>query len=229
MIAGRILYEDNHLIVLNKRCSEIVQADKTGDETLADLVRRHIKERESKPGKVFLGICHRLDRPTSGVVVFAKTGKALSRMNSLFRDGMVKKTYWAVTGTIPPDRSGTLVHALSRNSAKNISFVVDAGKPGAKRAELSYQVIAESDRYFLLELHPVTGRHHQIRVQLSAVGCPIKGDLKYGAKRSNPGGGIHLHARRLEFAHPVKNTSIDITAPVPEDTLWRALEELAEA
>lgn len=226
MISDRILYEDNHLIVVNKHCSEIVQADKTGDRTLADLVRRHIKERDGKPGNVFLGVCHRLDRPTSGAVIFAKTGKALSRMNKLFREGKVEKTYWAVTGSAPPDPTGTLVHYLSRNSAKNKSFIVEGDIEIAKRAELSYRVIAESDRYFLVEINPGTGRHHQIRAQLSAVGSPIKGDLKYGAKRSNPGGGIHLHARRLDFTHPVKSLPIEVTAPVPEETVWRLLEGL---
>ncbi|MBT3274404.1 MAG: RluA family pseudouridine synthase [Spirochaetales bacterium] len=226
---GQILYEDNHLIVLNKKCSEIVQADNTGDESLADMVKAYIKARDGKPGKVFLGVCHRIDRPTSGVVIFAKTSKALSRINELFRDGKVKKTYWAVVAVPPPKSDGKLVHFLMRNQQKNKSFPVEApaqSTPGGKRAELHFTVLAESDRYTLLEIHPKTGRHHQIRVQLSAVGSPIKGDLKYGAPRSNTGGGIYLHARAAEFEHPVKKELLRVVAPVPNENLWKVFEEL---
>jgi len=239
----RILYEDNHLIAVNKTNSELVQGDKTGDRTLADEVRDFIKARDHKPGNVFLGICHRLDRPTSGVVVFAKTGKALSRMNGLFREDLVSKTYWAVTAGAPPGEtssgthsgtlsgthSGTLIHFLKKNESQNKSYVVKEGTPGARRAELCYEVLAESDRYVLVKVMPKTGRHHQIRVQLSVIGCPIRGDLKYGFPRSDPGGGIHLHARTIEFAHPVSNTPVEITAPVPEEKLWLVLEEAARS
>ena len=227
MNGERILLEDNHLIAVNKHCSDIVQGDKTGDQTLADVVKEYIKERDRKPGNVFLGICHRLDRPTSGVVVFAKTGKALSRMNTLFREGQVTKTYWAVTGNAPPELSGTLVHFLSRNQVKNKSTALPEGTQGSKRAELAYRMIASSDRYFLLEISPSTGRHHQIRAQLAAIGCPVKGDLKYGSPRSNPGGGIHLHARKICFEHPTKKTRIEIVAPVPDEPLWQVLAHAA--
>jgi 23S rRNA pseudouridine1911/1915/1917 synthase len=223
MNAERILFEDNHLIAVNKYCSDIVQGDKTGDRTLADAVKDFIKERDRKPGNVFLGVCHRLDRPTSGVVVFAKTGKALSRMNAHFRESRVAKTYWAVTGNEPPERSGTLIHHLSRNQAKNKSTALPEASRGSKRAELAYLVTASSDRYFLLEITPTTGRHHQIRAQLAAIGCPVKGDLKYGSPRSNPGGGIHLHARKVSFEHPTKKELIEIVAPVPDERLWQVL------
>jgi len=225
MIGKRILYEDNHLIIVNKCTSELVQGDKTGDRTLSDEIKEFIKTRDKKPGNVFLGVCHRLDRPTSGVVVFAKTSKALSRMNRFFRENNVSKTYWAVTETEPPSQTGTLIHYLKKNEAKNKSFVLDRAEPGAKKAELEYTVIARSDRYFLLEAKIKTGRHHQIRAQLSAAGCPIKGDLKYGFRRSDPGGGIHLHAREIRFSHPVTGTGIVITAPVPEEKLWQVLEK----
>lgn len=225
MFGERILYEDNHLIAINKQCSEIVQGDKTGDRPLVELAKSFIKERDKKPGNVFLGICHRLDRPTSGVVVFAKTGKALSRMNGLFRNGEVNKTYWAVTAIQPPSSTGTLNHHLKKNQSKNKSFVVSGHVTGAKRAELTYRVISSSDRYFLLEVQPSTGRHHQIRAQLAEIGCPIKGDLKYGARRSNPDGGIHLHARKISFIHPVRNDEVLITAAVPDETVWKVLTE----
>ncbi len=202
-----------------------MQGDKTGDRTLADEVRDYIKTRDNKPGNVFLGVCHRLDRPTSGIVIFAKTGKALSRMNKLFRENKVTKTYWAVSASAPPEPEGTLVHYLRKNESKNKSFVVDEGSHGAKRADLAFRVMARSDRYFLLEVKPGTGRHHQIRVQLAAAGCPIKGDLKYGSRRSDPDGGIHLHARSIEFKHPVGNETIVVIAPVPDEVLWQALEK----
>ncbi len=224
---ARILYEDNHLIAVNKSVSELVQGDKTGDFTLVDKIRDHIKERDYKPGNVFLGVCHRLDRPTSGVIVFAKTGKALARMNRLFRENEVSKTYWAVTATMPAEPAGVLVDYLSKNEANNKSYVVSKEKKNAKPAELEYRVLAESERYFLIEVKPNTGRHHQIRAQLAAAGCPIKGDLKYGFPRSDPGGGIHLHAREVRFIHPVTGETVTLTAPVPGETLWRALEEMA--
>ena len=221
----RILYEDNHLIAVNKNASELVQGDKTGDKTLADEVRDHIKKRDHKPGNVFLGVCHRLDRPTSGAVVFAKTGKALTRMNLLFRENAVSKTYWAVTAGVPAEPSGVLVGFLAKNGGQNKSYLVSKDNRNGKRAELAYLVIARSERYHLIEIKPETGRHHQIRVQLAAAGCPIKGDLKYGFPRSDPGGGIHLHARAIEFIHPVTGEALKLTAPVPEETLWRALEQ----
>ena len=207
--------------------SELVQGDKTGDRTLADDIRDFLKERDEKPGSVFLGVCHRLDRPTSGIVIFAKTSKALSRMNGIFREDKVLKTYWVVTEKLPPAQAGVLVHYLKKNEAKNKSFVVDQRIPKAKRAELAYEVIARSERYFLTEIKPQTGRHHQIRVQLAAAGCPVKGDLKYGFRRSDPGGGIHLHAREVQFTHPVTKDSVNLTAPVPGEVLWRALEKEA--
>jgi len=224
--SNRILYEDNHLIVINKLSSEIVQGDKTGDRPLCDAVKEYIKERDSKPGNVFIGIPHRLDRPTSGIVIFAKTSKALSRMNALFRDGGVKKTYWAVIYGCPEKTGDTLTQYLLRDRKQNKSFVVKPGTKEAKEASLSYRVLCSTGRYALVEVDLHTGRHHQIRVQLSTLGYPVKGDLKYGAARSNPGGGIHLHARRVRFVHPVSGKDLELTAPVPEnDKLWRVLEE----
>jgi len=207
--------------------SELVQGDRTKDRTLADEIRDYIKQRDGKPGNVFLGICHRLDRPTSGVVIFAKTGKALARMNALFRENKVLKTYWAVTEEMPPARAGTLSHYLKKNEAKNKSFVVAEGSSGAKRAGLEYELLVRSERYFLVAVKPHTGRHHQIRAQLAAAGCPIKGDLKYGSRRSDSGGGIHLHAREAQFIHPVTGEQLRLTAPAPRETLWQALEQAA--
>lgn len=224
MLADRILYEDNHLIAVNKLPGEIVQGDKTGDEPLSEAVKRYIKEKYNKPGEVFLGVVHRLDRPVSGVVVFARTSKALSRMNDLFRERKTEKTYWAVVQHKPVQESGSLVNFLWKNESQNKSYVTEEGRAGASRSWLDYSLIASSDRYFLLEVKPHTGRHHQIRVQLSNMGCPIKGDLKYGADRSNEDGSIHLHARRLTFIHPVSQQEIKIVAPVPEDRLWRFFE-----
>jgi 23S rRNA pseudouridine1911/1915/1917 synthase len=219
-----IIYEDNHLIAVCKKISEIVQGDRTGDEPLSERVKRFLKQRDRKPGNVFLGVCHRLDRPTSGVVVFAKTGKTLKRMNELFRTGGVHKTYWAVVESPPAQEQGTLTDYLVRNSKKNKSYITTEAEDaaGAKRAELEYRLAGRSDRYFLLEVTPQTGRHHQIRAQLAAAGCRIKGDLKYGARRSNPGGGIHLHALRISFRHPVgSGEEVVIEAPPPaEDRLW---------
>ncbi|MFM2206664.1 MAG: hypothetical protein RL213_639 [Bacteroidota bacterium] len=228
MIADRILYEDNHLIAVNKLPGEIVQGDKTGDEPLSDALKLYIKHKYDKPGEVFLGVVHRLDRPVSGVVVFARTSKALARMNELFRERKTEKTYWAVVQHRPAEPRASLVDYLFKDEAKNKSFVTEEGRRGASRCWLDYELLSASDRYFLLEVKPHTGRHHQIRVQLSNIGCPIKGDLKYGADRSNEDGSIHLHARRLSFVHPVSRQEIVITASVPEDKLWKYFEEQVE-
>ena len=217
-----ILYEDNHLIAINKKPSDIVQGDKTGDRTLADRVKDYIRATRGKTGEVFLGIPHRLDRPTSGVVLFARTSKALERLSASFRDGQVEKTYWAIVAEKPPEESGTLVHWLTRNSEQNKSYAAKTPRPGACEARLSYRLLFSLQRYHLLEIGLETGRHHQIRAQLHAVGCHIKGDLKYGASRSNASGGIHLHARRLSFPHPVKKEMIAIEADPPRDALWDA-------
>ena len=228
----QVLYEDNHIIAVSKTCHEIVQGDKTGDTPLSEMVKAYIKEKYQKPGEVFLGVTHRLDRPTTGVVLFARTSKALTRLNAMFQSHeLIRKTYWAIVekaenGKVKGenDEAIRLENYLWRNEKQNKSFVVKAGTKDAKRAVLSYRAIAQSDRYTLLEINLETGRHHQIRCQLSAIGLPIKGDLKYGAKRSNPDGGISLHARKIEFVHPVSKLPISITAPVPEDMLWKALE-----
>ena len=227
----QVLYEDNHIIAVSKTCHEIVQGDKTGDTPLSEIVKAYIKEKYQKPGEVFLGVTHRLDRPTTGVVLFARTSKALTRLNAMFQSHeQIRKTYWAIVSTDNGNRimdkgEVRLENYLWRNEKQNKSFVVKPGTKDAKRAVLTYKPIAQSDRYTLLEINLETGRHHQIRCQLAAIGCPIKGDLKYGAKRSNPDGGISLHARRIEFVHPVSKQDIVITAPVPEDKLWKALEE----
>ena len=219
----KVLYEDNHIIVVNKQSGEIVQGDKTGDTPLSDIVKAYLKEKYNKPGNVFLGVVHRLDRPVSGVVLFAKTSKALPRLNKLFAEHeKVKKTYWAIVANKPPQESGTLTHWLTRNEKTNTAKAYDREVPNSKKAVLDYRLIAASERYFLLEIQLHTGRHHQIRCQLAKMGCPIKGDLKYGAPRSNPDGSICLHARHLELVHPVSHEAISITAPVPQDTLWRA-------
>ena len=218
----RILYEDNHLIIVNKLCGEIVQADKTGDRTLAQDVKDYLKQKYSKPGNVYLGIPHRLDRPTSGIVVFCRTEKALSRMNAMFRDGGVDKIYWAVCDGDPGQPEGRLEHWIKRNEQKNMSRAYDREVSGSQKALLEYRLIGKSDRYELLEIHLLTGRHHQIRAQLAACGVHIKGDLKYGFPRSNPDGGICLHSRHAEFAHPVrKEEKVSITAPVPDNDVWR--------
>lgn len=220
----QVIYEDNHLIAVNKSPGELVQGDKTGDEPMSEALKRWLKEKYNKPGDVFLGVIHRLDRPVSGVVLFAKTGKALARMNEQFRERDIRKVYWAVVAAPPPEREGTLVHWLRKNEAANKSYASPVEKPGYLRCELGYTLLASSDRYNLLEIRPVTGRHHQIRVQLATIGCIIKGDLKYGARRSNTDGSIHLHARRLEFMHPVKNEPVVVTATPPEeDPVWRVL------
>ncbi len=219
-----ILYEDNHIIAVNKTCGEIVQGDKTGDTPLSETLKAYIKERYHKPGNVFLGVPHRLDRPTSGVVLFARTSKALARLNEMFRShDPIRKTYWAITANAPAAMEGRLEHYLVRNEAQNKSYVASPAAQGAKQALLQYRIVAHSERYYLWEIELLTGRHHQIRCQLAEVGCPIKGDLKYGAKRSNPDGGISLHARSVSFLHPVTRLPLTITAPTPSDTLWSAL------
>ena len=225
----QVLYEDNHIIAVSKTCHEIVQGDKTGDTPLSEIVKAYIKEKYQKPGEVFLGVTHRLDRPTTGVVLFARTSKALTRLNAMFQSHeLIRKTYWAIVeknDRLLGDEAIRLENYLWRNEKQNKSFVVKAGTKDAKRAVLTYKAIAQSDRYTLLEINLETGRHHQIRCQLAAIGLPIKGDLKYGAKRSNPDGGISLHARKIEFVHPVSKLPISITAPVPNDALWQVLEQ----
>ena len=215
-----VLYEDNHIIAVNKKTSDIVQGDKTGDTPLSEFVKKYIKEKYNKPGEVFVGTVHRIDRPVSGIVLFAKTSKALSRLNAMFQTKEIQKTYWAVVKNKPKNESGKLVHYLRKNEAKNISKSYDKETLGALRSELDYELICSSDNYYLLEIKPLTGRHHQIRVQLSAMGCPIKGDLKYGFDRSNKDASIHLHARKIEFIHPVKKEPVVIIAPPPNEVLW---------
>ena len=215
-----ILYEDNHLIILNKRPSDIVQGDKTGDEPLSDILKSYLKQKFSKPGEVFLGVVHRLDRPVSGAVIFARTSKALTRLNIMLRDGEIQKTYWAVVKNKPPQTEDHLIQYLTRNEEKNKSSVFDRPVNGSQKAELIYKIIDKSDAYYLLSVQLLTGRHHQIRAQLSSLGCPIKGDLKYGYPRSNPGGFIHLHARAISFIHPVKKELLEIKADPPSDKLW---------
>ena len=217
-----VLYEDNHIIIVNKTASEIVQGDKTGDMPLSEIVKQYLKEKYQKPGNVFIGVTHRLDRPVSGLVVFAKTSKALGRLNEMFRVGEVKKTYWAIVKNMPPEPEGELVHYLVRNEKQNKSYAYDSEKPGSKKAILHYRLIGRSDNYCLLEVDLKTGRHHQIRCQLAKMGCPIRGDLKYGFPRSNPDGSICLHARRVRFVHPVSKELIEVVAPVPDSNLWHA-------
>lgn len=224
-----VVYEDNHIIIINKTCHEIVQGDKTGDTPLSETIKAWLKEKYNKPGNVFVGVTHRLDRPVSGLVVFAKTSKALSRLNEMFRTGQVRKTYWAIVRNEPPQQQGTLIHYLTRNEKNNKSTAYISPRTGAQRAELDYRLIATGNNYRLLEIDLKTGRHHQIRCQLSKMGCPIKGDLKYGAERSNADGGISLHARRLQFEHPVSHAMIDISAPVPNDRLWNELAADAQS
>ena len=219
----QVLYEDNHLIIVNKRVGDIVQGDKTGDKPLSDIVKEYIKDKYNKPGEVFLGVVHRLDRPTSGIVVFARTSKALSRMNELFSSRETKKTYWAIVKNKPTKIQDKLVHYLKRNEKNNTSKAHIKEVPDSKLASLDYTLIKELTSYFALEINLHTGRHHQIRAQLSAIGSPIKGDLKYGFDRSNPDGGIHLHARKLQFVHPVSKENIEIIASTPNDVIWNAL------
>lgn len=219
-----VLYEDNHIIIINKAAGEIVQGDKTGDKSLCDTMKQYIKEKYAKPGNVFIGLPHRLDRPVSGVVVFAKTSKALERLNGMFRDGNVKKIYWAITKGKPLKAEGEISSWILRNEKMNKSFSYPKEVKGSKHALLSYTLKAASQNYNLIEVELKTGRHHQIRCQLASIGCPIKGDLKYGAQRSNPDGSISLHARYIEFIHPVSKQLIQITAPVPADRLWQSFE-----
>ena len=228
-----VVYEDNHIIIVNKQSGEIVQGDKTGDRPLSDIVKDYIKEKYQKPGAVFLGVAHRLDRPVSGLVVFARTSKALTRLNKMFAEGEVHKTYWAIVGKDKREKRNdkfvddgdwhTLEHWLVRNEKQNKSYAYDHERPNAKKAILKYRALSHSDNYTLLEVNLMTGRHHQIRCQLAAMGSPIKGDLKYGAPRSNPDGSISLMARRVEFIHPVSKAPIIVEAPVPNDNLWQAL------
>ena len=218
----QVIYEDNHIIAVNKRVGDIVQGDKTGDTPLSEVVKQYIAEKHNKPGAVFLGVVHRLDRPTSGIVIFARTSKALSRLNKLFAERNTKKTYWAIVKDEPAIASDTLIHFLKRNPKQNKSHAHKNEVPDSKKAILDYQVIKKLDRYSLLEIDLKTGRHHQIRSQLSSIGSPIKGDLKYGFDRSNKDGGIHLHSRKLSFTHPVKKEEINLIAPVPKDPLWKA-------
>lgn len=226
MYKPTVVYEDNHLLCVSKRPGEIVQGDKTGDEPMSEALKSWLKEKYNKPGNVYLGVIHRLDRPVGGLVLFAKTSKALSRMNELFRTGDVSKRYWAVVTARPPKHSDTLEQYLVRNESQNKSYVARQGAatPGAKLARLSYRLLASGEHYHLLEIELHTGRHHQIRCQLAALGCPIKGDLKYGAPRSNPGGSISLLSRQISFTHPVSKEALTLTAPVPDERLWHDLE-----
>jgi 23S rRNA pseudouridine1911/1915/1917 synthase len=219
----QILHEDNHIIVINKRVGDIVQGDKTGDKPLSEIVKEYIKDKYNKPGEVFLGVVHRLDRPTTGIVVFAKTSKALERLNKMFSERETNKTYWAVVKNKPPKNEDNLIHFLKRNEKNNTSKAHLKEVPESKKASLDYKIIKELNNYFALEINLHTGRHHQIRAQLQAIGCPIKGDLKYGFDRSNPDGGIHLHARKLAFTHPVSKEQIEIIAPTPSDAIWNSI------
>ena len=219
-----VVYEDNHIVVVNKTSSEIVPGDKTGDTPLSEMVKQYLKEKYNKPGNVFIGVTHRLDRPVSGLVVFAKTSKALPRLNEMFRNGEVKKTYWAIVKECPKETEGELVHYLVRNEKQNKSYAYDKEVKNSKKAVLHYKLIGHSQNYYLLEVDLKTGRHHQIRCQLAKMGCPIKGDLKYGSPRSNPDGSICLHARTVQFVHPVSKEMIRLTAPVPEGNLWNGFE-----
>ena len=218
-----VIYEDNHLIAVNKTCREIVQGDKTGDTPLSEILKAWLKEKYAKPGNVFVGVAHRLDRPVSGLVLFAKTSKALARLNEMFRTGDIKKTYWAIVKNSPPTEEGTLEHWLVRNEKQNKSYAYTEEKPNSKKAILHYKLLARSDNYYLLEVDLKTGRHHQIRCQLAQMGCPIKGDLKYGSERSNKDGGISLHARKAQFIHPVSKEPVEIVASVPDDSLWKGI------
>jgi len=220
VIKSQILFEDNHLIILNKLPSQIVQGDKTGDEPLSEKVKAFLKKEYKKPGNVYLGVAHRLDRPVSGVLIFAKTSKALSRLNKMIREKQIKKTYWAVVKNLPPADKEHIIHYLIRNQQMNKSFVSKSVKTDSKKAELIYKHIKSSDKYHLLEVELLTGRHHQIRAQLSFIGCPIKGDVKYGYDRTNKDASIHLHARRIEFVHPVSKQNIAVEAEAPKESLW---------
>jgi len=221
-----ILYEDNHILIVNKACGEIVQVDKTGDSSLEETLKVWLKEKYNKPGNVFLGVTHRLDRPVTGIVIFAKTSKVLPRLNMMFQNGEIHKTYWALVKTPLRQEEGVLEHYIVRNEKQNKSYAYDTEKPNSKKAILHYKLIGKSDTYYLLEVDLKTGRHHQIRCQLAKMGCPIKGDLKYGFPRSNPDGGISLHSRQVEFIHPVSGIRISVTAPLPQnDQIWRHFEQ----
>jgi len=226
--SDRILFEDNHYIAVNKLCSDIVQPDKTGDEALLEQVRAFIKKRDAKPGNVFLEVTHRIDRPVSSVVLFAKTSKGVARMNQLFQEGAVHKIYWAIVKNCPVPESRTLEHYIIKDSQKNKSFCSDSPKKDAKLAKLKYRLVGSTANYYFLEIDLLTGRHHQIRCQLAKIGCPIRGDLKYGYPRSNPGGGINLHSRLISFTHPISQTEVVIVAPTPEETLWAEFNMVAE-
>ena len=220
MLVNRILFEDNHLIAINKKSSEIVQGDRTGDPTMPDAIKAYLKDKYNKPGNVFCGVIHRLDRPTSGVILFARTSKGLERMNKQFRDQQTSKTYWAILENKPPNEEGTLINYLKKNEKQNKSYVTSKDTKGSKEAILNYRLISSSERYHLVEIELETGRHHQIRTQFSKIGCCIKGDLKYGAKRSNRDGSICLHSRQLKFNHPTTKEEICIVAPIPQNTFW---------
>ena len=221
----QVVYEDNHIIIVYKESGEIVQGDKTGDVPLSETVKDYIKTKYHKPGNVFLGVVHRLDRPVSGLVIFARTSKALTRLNAMFKDGDIHKTYWAITNNAPAIPEATLTHWLTRNEKQNKSYAYDREVPNSKKARLAYRVIGHTDHYNLLEVHLMTGRHHQIRCQLAHMGCPIKGDLKYGAKRSNPDGSISLLSHSVEFVHPVSHELIHLDSPLPDDPLWHGIAE----
>jgi 23S rRNA pseudouridine1911/1915/1917 synthase len=223
-----VVYEDNHIIIVNKRPGEIVQGDKTGDTPLCDIVKAWIKERYNKPGNVFLGVVHRLDRPVGGLVVFAKTSKALTRMNDMFRNDEVHKTYWAITRNCPEKEEDLLTHYITTVERNNKSYASTKPSDGAKLSQLRYKVLAHSDRYHLIEINLLTGRKHQIRVQLSSIGCPIKGDLKYGDKRSNPDGSISLMSHEIDFIHPVSGNRIHLKAPLPDDVLWQSFKDIEQ-
>jgi len=218
----QILFEDNHIIIVNKRAGDIVQGDKTGDLPLSEIVKEHLKEKYNKPGNVYLGVVHRLDRPTSGIVMFAKTSKALPRLNKLLSEKEAKKTYWAIVKNLPPKAKDMLIHWLKKNPKTNKSTAYTKEIRDGKKAILHYRFLKKLDNYYLLEIELETGRHHQIRSQLASIGCPIKGDLKYGFDRSNPNASIHLHARQLQFIHPVSKENIDVIAPLPNDPVWNA-------
>ncbi len=221
-----ILYEDNHIMVVNKRCGDLVQPDRESDDALETEIKAMIKVRDHKPGDVFLGVVHRIDRPVSGAVLFAKTSKALTRLNEMIRNGEIHKRYWAITEAVPNPEEGSLTHYIVRDGRTNRSRAYDKPKADGKKAQLNYKMLGCSTRYTLVEVELLTGRHHQIRAQLSKIGCPIKGDLKYGAKRSNPDGGISLHSRKVEFMHPVRKEMMSITAPTPKDNLWEFFENM---
>jgi 23S rRNA pseudouridine1911/1915/1917 synthase len=224
-----ILFEDNHLVIVNKHSGDIVQSDKTGDKPLVDKVKDYIKEKYNKPGEVFLGIPHRIDRPTTGIVIFCRNSRSLERINQMFKDKAISKTYWAIVKDKPPAASGKLIHYMKRNEQQNKSYATEDQKPGSQMAELDYKILLESDRYFLLEIDLHTGRHHQIRAQLARIGCPIKGDLKYGFDRSNEDASISLHARKVALIHPSKKELMEVVAPVPDDKLWKYFESQTTA